>query len=264
MPTTTHTKNPILTLIKYNLRFIYKQLIVFYIIIFSLAIIAKLTNLESPSFWIRFLHEFAQGTTFGFSFGMLINASMRMWAKYRYSIYGDESYLIHTLPLKRSTVWLAEFLTSLVILLLSGLVFLICALGILPLSDFAAVWGDRDINFYVVLIILCVSIFLQVLFIMQAGLTGVTLGHLHNNNPVAHSVLCGIIVYLLGGFIMVGAAFLLSFFDTNLHDILFWGTFQNASDLCKLFYIIDTLYLIFIITTYFINRHLLNRGVNVD
>lgn len=262
--TTTHTKHPILTLIKYDLRFVYKQLIVFYIIIFGLAILAKITNVETSSFWLRFLHEFAQGATFGFSFGMFINANMRMWAKYRYSIYGDESYLIHTLPLKRSTVWTAKFLASVIILLLSGLVFIICAIAILPFSDYIAAWGERDISFWVITIIFCISVFLQFLFIMQAGLTGLTLGFLHNNNPMAHSVIYGIGIYLLGGILLIGICFLISLFDANLHNMLFNGVFQTASDLGKVLTIIGSLYFGFIIITYFVNRHLLNRGVNVD
>lgn len=183
---TSTTKNPILTLIKYNCRFIYKQLIVFYFIIFGLTIIYCLTNFETSNFWIRFLHEFAQGATFGFALGMLINASLRMWAKYRYGVYGDESYLIHTLPLKRTTIWAANFLTSLVVLLISGVVFLICSIIVLPTSEYTLMLSDQNINFWTLFAVLCSSIFCQVTFIMQAGLTGINLGHLHNNNPVEY------------------------------------------------------------------------------
>ncbi len=261
---TTQVKNPILTLIKYNLKFVYKQLIVFYIIILLLAIIACLTDVENPSFWVRFLHEFANGATFGFSLGMFINASMRVWAKYRYSIYGDESYLIHTLPLRRTTIWAAQFLSSILVLLISGVLFLICIFIVAPISDFIAAYGDRDINFWVMAAIFCISVFCQFVFIMQTGLTGITLGHRHNNGQIAWSVTYGIGIYILSGIVMIGSTMLLGLFDSSLHDMLFNGIFRDASDLVKVFAIIDVLYLGFITVSYLVNRGILKRGVDVN
>lgn len=262
---TTQVKNPILTLIKYDLKFVYKQLIVFYIIIFAFAILACLTDIENPSFWLKFLHEFAHGAVFGFSLGMIINTSMRIWSKFRYSIYGDESYLIHTLPLRRTTIWAAKFLASMLILLISGLTFLICAIMVMPIADFIAAYGtNRDIGFWPLVAIFCGSVFCQFVFILQAGFTGLTLGHRHNDAQIARSVIYGILIYVLGGLVLFGLAALLSLFDTNLHNIVINGTFHSASDLVEILVIIDVLYICLITATYLINRHILKRGVDVN
>ena len=127
-------------LIKYDLQFIYKQLVIFYCIIFASAIIARLTNFDSNIFLIKFIHEFAQGCTFGFAFGTFINVSMRTWVRLRQNLYGSESYLTHTLSVSRHTLWTAKFLSSFIVIFISILVCITAFLIMFFSKDFIQQW----------------------------------------------------------------------------------------------------------------------------
>lgn len=259
-----HHQHPILNLIKYDLKFVYKQLAVFYIIIFILAITAHLTDLENSPFIVRFIHEFAQDATFGFSIGMVINGCLRTWAKFKYSMYGDESYLSHTLPIKRSTLWNAKFLTGIIVVMFSILTFVACILIIFLSPQNLAFLESINGDTWITILIFTFAIFCQFTFIMQVGFTGLTLGHRHRNNRMVYSVLYGIILYLIVGLFIVGFCLLLSLFIPSLHTMLFDGTFSNLQDVNLLLSIINLLYLLAIAASYFINRRTLQHGINVD
>ena len=46
---------------------------------------------------------------------ILINNLMRTWVRFRHNLYGDESYLTHTLPVERKTIYLSKFITSIIL-----------------------------------------------------------------------------------------------------------------------------------------------------
>lgn len=270
------------SLIKYDLKYIYKQLIIFYIIIFCCAIIARLTNFETTSFWWKFLHEFAQGAAFGFSFGALVNGSIRTWVRFRQSLYGDESYLTHTLPVSKSTLWASKFLTSIIIVATTLLSFILALAIMFWSDDFYRHIGVTDIAaFWKIAIILILAIFLQVVFILQVGFTGILLGHRANNRRHLLSVLSGFGIYLLGGMIIIACTFIWGHFNHSV-DLLLRGktneygeiyfdeqgtphsdvTFQ--ADPSELLSGISLFYVILIGATFVANDKLLKSGVNVD
>lgn len=252
-------------LIKYDLKYIYKQLIIFYGITIVLAIIARLTDgvyeMVNPPFLLIFIHEFAQGAAFGFMLGAFINASMRIWARIKYTLYGDESYLTHTLPLKRSTVWLAKFLTVVIVLLVNILLLAIVALIVYYSPEIFETWySHTDMNTCWTILAVLLGLFSQVLFIIMSGIAGIILGHRHNHNPMAHAVIYGIIIYLAGGMLIMAACFVWSRFDSNINQIMFEGNIHSAYDVNLLFYIISAFYAV-LITTLYITKCLSINGI---
>lgn len=250
-------------LIKYDLQYIYKQLIIFYGIVLFSAIVARLTSFESNIFLITFIHEFAQGCTFGFAFGTFINATMRTWARLRQSFYGNEAYLTHTLPISRHTLWAAKFLSSIIVVLISVATCVIAFLIMFFSKDFIQEWDLENpgmIKFYLLFII---AMLCQIIYIMQAGFTGIMLGHRHNNNRIILSVVYGIVVYYIGGMVIIAAALIWSQIDPEMHKVIFGGSMQ-LDTFNKMLIGFTTVYIILIAATYFINCKLLSRGVNVD
>lgn len=277
------TNHYILNLLKYDLLFIYKQLIIFYIIILSCAIIARLTNVETTSFWLKFIHGFAQGATFGFSFGALINGSIRIWYRFRSSLYGDESYLTHTLPVSQKQLWASKFLTS-IIISLCNLIIVIVAMLILffPISECLRSFGFKpeDIPAFLGTVIAsAIAILLQVIFIIQSGYTGILLGYRASNHRHPLSVVAGFITYLLGGLIIISSCFIWANFNHSVDMLLHGQTYENTiaivdgeftdmqtyqANIVELLCGIGILYIILISVMYFLNQHLLQKGVNVD
>lgn len=279
----TMTKHPILNLIKYDLRFIHKQLIVFYIIILSCAIIARITNFDTTSFWLKFIHGFAQGAAFGFSFGTLVNGSIRTWARFRSSLYGDESYLTHTLPLAKHTIWTSKFLVNLIVSACSMLT-IIAAIFIMffpfsvELRSFGLQPGNEAI-FWQTIIAFVIAVFLQVIYIIQSGFTGVLIGHRASDRRTLLSIFAGFGTYILGGVTIILLCFGWSQFNPSVKMLLQGHSYENTvtiaenqtvevateqANVAELLYGISFFYIILISTTYLLDRQLLQKGVNVD
>lgn len=251
-------------LIKYDLKFVYKQLIVFYIIILLLAITARLTANIEGNFLLKFLHEFSQGAAFGFSFGMIINASMRTWAKYKYSLYGDESYLTHTLPLSHRTIWTAKFLSSLLVIIISLALF-VCAMVIMFLTPYAIdVFATRGDIVWPHVFAFAFAAIGQFCFVMQCGLMGITIGHFFNSHRTLLSVIFGVAIYFICEMAMLGLCFLWSNFVPSIHNMLLYDTMPDPFDTAKLMTCVGVIYAAFVAGMYFVNYKLLQRGVNVD
>ncbi len=251
-------------LIKYDLKYIYKQLFIFYLIVLFTAVLARVTDFETNSFVVIFIHEFAQGCAYGFSFGMFINASMRTWARFHQNFYKDESYLTHTLPISRFTLWSAKFLTSLIVVLVSGLTFLIAFLIMTPFNDLIHDWNLNDpsaLRFYITMLI---AAFFQITYIVQCGFTGILIGHRSNNNRALHTVIWGLITYCAGIIILAALVLLWSLCDNYIHDFIFNGTLGEITQFNKLIVGFGIIYCGLNIATYFINAKLLARGVDVD
>lgn len=252
-------------LIKYDLKFIYKQLIIFYLIVLFLAIIARLTDISDTSFIIRFIHRFTEGAVFGFSVGMFINASLRLWAKYKLSMYGDESYLTHTLPITKRTLWTAKFLSSIIVVVTSLLLFIVCILIMYLSADTINTISAHASEIWPILITFVIAALGQFCFIMQCGLLGITIGQRFNSYRTVFSVIFGLGIYLLCGGALVGGAFLWSHISPEVNDMLIYGhIFENISTVPKMISAIAGGYAVFITGSYFINYYLLQRGVNVD
>lgn len=251
-------------LIKYDLKYVYKQLLIFYAIIFACAIVARLTDANSHVFIIKFIHEFAQGCVFGFGFGSIINASMRIWARLRLNFYGAEAYLTHTLPVSRHLLWASKFLSSLIIAATSLIVCLLAILIMFSSEDFITEWGLDDPATLKLFLIFGLTILCQVIYIIQSGLTGIVLGHRHNYSRLVYSVVYGIALYLVSSFVIMALAFLWAQFDPAVHALIFDGAVQTPTVINRLLLGIIAAYVVLIATTYIINDRLLARGVNVD
>ena len=51
---------------------------------------------------------------------ILINTMMRSWIRFRDSIYKDESYLTHTLPVTKNNIYNSKFLQTLIFFVISN------------------------------------------------------------------------------------------------------------------------------------------------
>ena len=80
-------------LIKYDLKWIYKNLIIFYSLAFIFAVIGRGLSLVDNSTIIDFLSKFSCGISVSLLFSILINNLMRVWARCVQNIYKDGVYI---------------------------------------------------------------------------------------------------------------------------------------------------------------------------
>lgn len=259
-------------LLKYDLESIYKILIIFYGLSLFFAILARIFLNIDNSFVISVLGKVCGGITISMIFNIIINNVLRLWVRFKNNFYGDESYLIHTLPVSKNELYISKILTSFITLFTSMLI--IC------ISLFIAYYSKENIEFIknmllplakvyestVVTIILAFIFvcFLETMNILESGYVGIVLGHKRNNNKLIFSVIFGFITYLLTQIFTILIVFIVALFNKDLMN-LFYTVDVLSVDVVKLcIYLAIIVYTLNIFILYFVNLKLFNKGVNVD
>jgi len=109
-------------LIKYDLVSIFKFLLIFYSLAIVFSILTRMFFAIEDSTMMNIIAHICSGATISMIANILINNIMRLWIRFKQNLYGDESYLTHTLPVNKNTLYLSKILTSIITLFTSFLV----------------------------------------------------------------------------------------------------------------------------------------------
>lgn len=255
-------------LLRRDLKFLFKPLTFYITTIFIVTFIFCLTAYDhnSSTGFIRILHTFSQNAMFTFSIGAIIAIATRYWYYFRSNMYGDPSYLTHTLPARTSTIWAAKFWSSVLITLLS-ISSIILALLLMNHSDnfidslISALPNTPTFNFYFALIF---GIITQLIFTTLCGTTGIIIGHRFNQHTGLFSIIASLVTYVIGVFLMFIVVSLSAYTNPELSAYIFESnTMPNLDTLIQLLYIVSGFYCLLISILYIINRQLLTK-INVD
>ena len=184
-------------LLKYDLKYKLKVLNIFYILSIIFAIFTRIfLNIEN-SFILNIIGKICSGVTISMIFNILINNLMRIWVRFKDNFYKDESYLTHTLPINKSTLYLSKILSSIITLFIS--------ISVIGITLFIAYYSKENIEllkklilpileiynstFIVFLLVILFILFLELLNAVQMGFIGIILGHKMNNNKTLFSKL---------------------------------------------------------------------------
>lgn len=259
-------------LLKYDLENIYKLLVVFYGLAIFFAILTRIFLNIPNSFIMEIIGRICSGTTIAMMINILINNVMRLWVRFKNNFYGDESYLTHTLPVEKKTLYLAKFLTFIITLFTSFLV--------IGASLFIAYYSKENLetlknvllpiaNAYGSTIIKILMSFLFIFFLQfanmtQSGYMGIILGHKQNNAKLGLSVLFGFISYIGTQMIAVLFLFLLALFNKDFMNLFITNEIISVNVVRTIIYVAIAIYTIILIGSYLINLNLFKKGVNVD
>ena len=169
------------------------------------------------------------GVTISMIFNILINNILRLWHRFKSNFYGDESYLTHTLPIDKKTLYLSKMLSSVITLFTSVLVIAISLfiayyskenLEIVKnlLLPLATVYESTVIIIILSFIFIC---FLEIMNMLESGYIGIVLGHRMNSNKMGYSVLFGFITYMLTQMFIVLIVFIVALFDKDLMNLFY-------------------------------------------
>ena len=259
-------------LIKYDLRDSYKILVVFYMLSIFFATLTRIFLYVDNSLIFEVIGKICSGTTIAMFFNIIINNMMRLWVRFKTNFYSDESYLTHTLPVDKKTLYLSKTLTSIITLFTSALVIclslfiayyskeniLLVKNLLLPL---ATVYDSTIVMIIFEFILVC---FLEIMNMLQSGYVGIVLGHMKNNNKTAFSILFGFVTYLLTQVFVILVVFLFALFNKDLMN-LFYTVDALSIDVLKIcIYLAIFVYSLNIFILYYVNIKLFNKGVNVD
>ncbi len=261
-------------LLKYDLLYMYKCLIVFYILSLVCGLCTRIFDNAGDAMILIIIAKIFSGVAISMMFSIIFNNILRLWARFKINLYGDESYLTHTLPVTKSTHYMSKFL-AVIITSISGFVVIIVTLFIAyveskeQLRAFidAFIYDDGTIADVMVVVVL---LLLEIIHIMQIGYTGIILGNRRINMRIIWSFVYGFIGYIITQVCTLVYVGIMALVNEDLKKMLFsdYGTGETINKLDDtikfLIYGVVILYIVFIIVFYYVNKKLLNKGVDVD
>ena len=189
-------------LLKYDLKYMIKNMIVFYILAIFFAILTRILFSLEQSAIVHLIGQISLGCMVSMIFNVLINTMMRSWVRFRDSLYKDESYLTHTLPVTKNNIYNSKLLLTLIFFFIGFIVILISLFitfysneNWLVITNYIkniTIGLNMSTIFFVTMFIIVV--FLEVFNAIQCGYYGIILGHKKNNGKVGFSVLFGFIL----------------------------------------------------------------------
>ena len=259
-------------LLKYDLKYNYKILSVFYLIVLFFSILTRIFLSIDNSLMAEIIGKICSGTTISLIFSILINNIMRTWANLTVHVYKDESYLLHTLPITKKQIYDSKIL-SVIITTLTSTIVIIVSLFISyytkenftalkqTLSIISTIYNSKVLN---LLFIVFTVIFLEIITMIQSGYNGLILGHMKNNNKMVYSILYGFISYMISQALTFLIIYLIAIFKTDIMDLFITSTPPSIDTLKLVMYIAIIIYIIYNVIYFILNIKLLSKGVNVD
>ena len=256
-------------LVKYDLIWINKTMIIFFLISLIVSSLTRIISLSSTSFIGSTLYFIFKIATVSCIVSTLINCVIRIWTRFRINLYKDEAYLTHTLPVTRETLYNSKIVSGVISIMISLIAVLICILIVYLDQDmidkFSKIFksGNTLFTFINVLIITI----LEVVYMAYCGIIGLILGHKSNNNKMVKSVLIGIGLYFVMQMIIFTIIFIIGMINSDI-SILFNNEltndikFESAVKLLTL--IVNAVYILFIGLLYMIGKWAFKKGVDVE
>ena len=113
-------------LLKYDLKWIYKLVIVFYALAFIFSLFSRMFLSIGDSILWSILSKISSGVAVSMLVSSIINTLMRSWVRFVRNIYKDEGYLTNTLPVSKRDIYLSKVLSSIIIMLTTTIVIITC------------------------------------------------------------------------------------------------------------------------------------------
>lgn len=260
-------------LLKYDLKWVYKILIIFYVLTIIFSGLGRIfTELGTDSLIFNVVGKIINGCAVAMIINGIINSFIRCWVRFKLNIYGDESYLTHTLPVKKSIIYLSKILTAIITIFTSSVVGVIGVaimyysktnIEILKsiLEIAATTYNSTVIK---LLIIISFILFLEILFVEIVGYVGIILGNRANNNKLLKSVAWSIGFYIISQDLMLVIIYITGLFNSNIMNLFTSSNVTDINVIKLIMNIVICIYTVFIFIHSFVGYKLFKKGVNVD
>ncbi len=263
----------LIKLLKYDLKYMIRNMCVFYILSVFFAITTRLLSLPEQTVMIKILSRISSGCMIAMIANIIINVMMRSWVRFRDSIYKDESYLTHTLPVTKNDLYNSKFIQTLIFFFV-GFVFVILSLFIayytphtwLIIKEYIkAITTGFNMSMLFFITITFAIIFLELFNAIQCGFLGIILGYKMSNGKTGLSVLFGFVFYLISQTLVLSLVFIYGLFDNSVMELFKSGTINIDVNAFRVLAIVSSiLYLIIIFGMSIICKKVLNKGVDIE
>jgi len=259
-------------LLKYDLKWVYKVVGIFYILAFIFSVIGRALNEIENSLVFSITAQIAFGFAISMMASSLINCLMRLWARFIKNLYKDESYLTHTLPVEKRTIYISKVLTALITIFTTTIVIIACLFicyyseanietlkTVLELA--ASTYNTTVLN---LLLLISIVIFLEIIFIVLIGYNAIILGYKSNEKKMVKTLVIGFALYMITQVITLGAIFVIGLFNPSVMNLINTTDIINIDAIKSVMYAGIGIYIAYIIFYYILGNRQLKKGVNVD
>lgn len=263
----------LIKVLKYDFKWVYSLIFVFNVLAIIFAILSRVCLFIDNSLMFQIIHKIFSATSISMVISGIINVVTRSWIRFSRSVYKDESYLTHTLPVSKDVIYFSKILTSIIVVIITFVVLVICLflcyyskelvenikqLLITSSSTLDTTVGGLIASLSIILI-------LEFLYLVFTGYTSIIIGNRFNKNKVGFSVIFGFGIYMACQCIMVLIMFLLGLiFGGGLLEVFTSNSLSSISAVKTIFIIACVLYGIFDILIMFVGKYQLSKGVNVE
>ena len=262
----------LIKLLKYDLKYMIKNMSVFYILAIFFAILVRILGLFNSTTILTILNGICKGTMIAMIANIIINTMIRSWVRYNISIYKDEAYLTHTLPVTKNDIYNSKFIQTLIFYIVGFLVILLCLFiafyskenWTLLRTVMDSITVNLEMSTFWFVVCMLIIIFLEIFNAIQCGFFGLTLGNRKENGKIAWSVLFGFIAYLVAQSLVLAITAIEGLFDSSIMDLFKNNIVLNGNAFIKLYGIATIIYIIIIFIMSIICKKLLNKGVNIE
>lgn len=257
-------------LMKYDLKRMLKILVFLYAITIGLAIITRLIAIGNNIQLLNILANVFKSLTISAMAAVLINMFVHIIMAFTTTFYKDQSYLTHTLPVKKDELLLSKYISSLIVIFCSIFVCVIAFLimfyspeFIQGLSDYIqATTTNFNISPIVFIMLIILVILFQICAFMSFGFTSIILGYANNKKRGVKGLIWFLIFYFVSMQVTLLIAIIISAITGNLQDM--FSETMSQSVFLMLIIVCIVLYAIYAVLFYFISKKLFEKGVNVD
>ena len=259
-------------LLKYDLKYMIKNMSVFYALSIFFAILTRILFSLNQSVIVNIISQISVGCMFAMIINTLINTVMRSWVRFRDSIYKDESYLTHTLPVTKNDIYNSKFIQTLIFFVIGFVVILLSLFiayytkerWLLLKNVISGITTGLNMNTTLFVIGFISVVFLEIFNALQCGFLGIILGYKKNNNKIVFSVIFGFVSYLLAQSMVLLLVFIVGLFDKSIMD-LFKSTILLDTNSFKLLVLLSILiYALIIWLMSIMCKKELSKGVNIE
>ena len=259
-------------LLKYDLKWVYKLIIVFYSLAFIFSVIGRAFASIENSLVFDVVSNIAFGCAISMMASSLINCIMRLWVRFIRNVYKDESYLTHTLPVEKKDIFASKVIAGIVTIFTTMIVIVVCLFicyyseanmevlkNLLELA--ATTYNTTVLN---LLLLITIVIFLEIVYVLLIGYVGIILGHKSNKNKISRSIIFGFILYFLFQGLTLGLIAVYGLFNPGVMNLINTTDIVNVEAIKSVMYVGIGIYVAYSALFYWIGKKFLNKGVNVE
>ncbi len=259
-------------LLKYDLKWVYKVVIVFYILAIVFSIIGRALSFIQNSVVFSVITQI----TFGFAIAMmancLINSFMRLWVRFIKNLYKDESYLTHTLPVEKSTIFISKIIASFITVFTTAVIVIACLFicyyskeNLQALKSILEITASTyDITVISLLLLVTLVFFLEVMFVVLIGYVAIILGYRSNKNKMVRTLIIGFTLYMITQVLTLALIYIFGLFNSNVMNLINTKDIVNIEAIKLIMLVGIGIYAVYILFYYWLGKKAFEKGVNIE